>query len=32
VLVEGRSHLLHGAAEHRRPRRRSVVAHLPRSL
>lgn len=33
VLVEGRAHLLHGAAEHRRPRRRSsLVAHLPRSL
>jgi len=32
VLVEGRAHLLHGAAEHRRPRRRGVIAHLPRSL
>ena len=32
VLVEGRARLLHGAAEHRRPRRRGVIAHLPRSL
>ena len=32
VFVESRAHLLHRAAEHRRPSRRSVVAHLPRSL